>query len=182
MGFALRNDDALAVAPQEPCQERRSGALGSDDQPSKPPGVILPDPKMGAEVSAKADRAANVVLVEDDPAVRQVAAMILDFLGYGVVEFDDPSAALTYLAQDATVALLFTDVRLPGEMCGTSLALEARRLRPDLAILLTTGNISEVAPHVMRRLPGAEMLLKPYGRSRLQRMVASATARAGTSS
>ncbi len=177
MAFALRNDDAIAGA----AHDLRPGAPAPDGQPSNPSAKVPPDPMTGTDVSAEAGRGASVVLVEDDPAVRQVAAMILDFLGYRVVEFDDSSSALAYLAQDATVALLFTDIRLPGKMRGTDLAIEARRLRPDLPILLTTGNISEVAPHVMRRLPGAEMLLKPYGRSRLQRMVASAIARAGTS-
>jgi CheY-like chemotaxis protein len=118
-----------------------------------------------------------VLLVEDDEAVRQVAVLILDLLGYEVVEFAEATAARDYLAGDGPVSVLFSDIRLPGSMIGTDLALEARRLRPDLPILLTTGNAGDLTPHVLRRLPGVEVLLKPYGRARLQRMLAAAIAR-----
>ena len=123
------------------------------------------------------DRRPIVLLVEDDEAVRQVAVLILDLLGYAVVEFAEAEAARDYLAGGAEVSVLFTDVRLPGAMNGTDLALESRLLRPDLPILLTTGNVGDIAPHFLRRLPGTEVLLKPYGRARLERMLAAAIAR-----
>jgi CheY-like chemotaxis protein len=123
------------------------------------------------------DRREVVLLVEDEAAVREVAMLILDMLGYDVIEFGEATAARDLLAGDTQVSVLFTDIRMAGPMNGTDLALEARRLRPDLPILLTTGNTGDIAPHVLRRLPGVEVLTKPYGRARLQRILAAAIAR-----
>ncbi len=118
-----------------------------------------------------------VLLVEDNEAVRQVAVLLLDLLGYTTVEFAAAAPAREYLAADGEAVVLFTDIRMPDGMSGVDLALEARRLRPDLPILLTTGNISDVPASALRRLPGTEVLLKPYGRNRLQRMLTAAIAR-----
>lgn len=129
------------------------------------------------DTSNAPDRRAIVLLVEDDDAVRQVAVLILDLLGYATVEFAAAAPARDYLASGGEAAVLFTDIRLPGGMSGIELALEVRQIRPGLPVLLTTGNVADVPSNALRRLPGTEVLLKPYGRARLQRMLAAAIAR-----
>ncbi len=171
MAVALRKDGALTFEASDLFEGAACEAGAAATKPSCPADDVA------EERSIDPARRETVVLVEDDAAVRQVAAMILDLLGYRVVEFSSAAPALGYLSTGPSVALLFTDIRLPGDMCGTDLALEVRRLRPDLPILLTTGNVSDVAPHVLRRLPGTEILLKPYGRSRLQRLVTASLVR-----
>ena len=59
-------------------------------------------------------------------------------LGYTVVDAPDGAAALRLLEGDPTITLLFTDVALPG-LNGRQLADDARRLRPDVRVVFTSG-------------------------------------------
>jgi CheY-like chemotaxis protein len=59
--------------------------------------------------------------------------------GYRVLEASNGIAALELLEAEKDVRLLFTDVGLPGGLNGRQLADEARRRRPDLLVLFTTG-------------------------------------------
>jgi CheY-like chemotaxis protein len=81
----------------------------------------------------------SILLVEDNASLRQVGALQLEALGYHVHEAENARAALTILAGDASVDLLFTDVVMPGGMDGIELAQRAVELRPKLKVLLTSG-------------------------------------------
>ncbi len=81
----------------------------------------------------------TVLLVEDDPRVRQVSRRRLKELGYAVLEAENGPAALKVLDDGAPIDLLFTDIVMPGGMTGVDLAHEARRRRPGLKILFTSG-------------------------------------------
>jgi two-component system, cell cycle sensor histidine kinase and response regulator CckA len=82
---------------------------------------------------------ATVLLVEDDPAVRQVTRAVLEIGGYRVLEADGPAAA-EHIASNLETAidLLLTDVVMPG-MNGADLARRLRQLRPELVALFMTG-------------------------------------------
>jgi CheY-like chemotaxis protein len=80
----------------------------------------------------------TVLVVEDDEKVRENTTAMLAELGYRVLEAGDSEAALALLREHADVALMFTDIGLPGRN-GRELAAEARRLRPALRVLFTTG-------------------------------------------
>ncbi len=80
-----------------------------------------------------------VLVVEDDPNLRDLAVRMIESLGYRVREAADAKSALEILAEAADIDLLFTDIMLPGGMSGAELAREARRVRGDLAIVLTSG-------------------------------------------
>ena len=71
-------------------------------------------------------------------------------------------AALELLEAEKDVRLLFTDVRLPGGLNGRQLADEARRCRPDLLVLFTTGYTRNAIIHQERLDPGAELIGKPF--------------------
>ncbi len=88
-----------------------------------------------------------------------VTRRTLSALGYKVVPATDARSALAILASDAVVDLLFTDVVMPGGMNGPELAEAARRLRPGLRVLFTTG-------YTETSVEGADrqVLRKPYGR------------------
>ncbi|SCW81666.1 hypothetical protein SAMN02927900_05270 [Rhizobium mongolense subsp. loessense] len=81
----------------------------------------------------------TVLVVEDDARVRRVAVARLSSMGYKVIEASNARAALEVLAEDPTIALLFTDIVMPGGMTGDELAKEARVVRSDLKILFTSG-------------------------------------------
>lgn len=81
----------------------------------------------------------KILVVEDDARVRRVAVARLDDLGYRVVEAANAAEALEQLERHKDIALLFTDVVMPGGMAGDELAQHARREMPDLKVLLTSG-------------------------------------------
>ncbi len=114
--------------------------------------------------TSTADGAANevVLVVEDDADVRANTAMMVQELGYGVVEAPDGEAALRALERQPSVRLLFTDVGLPGGLDGRQLADKARQLRPDLPVLFTSGYARNAIVHHGRLDPGIEMIGKPF--------------------
>ncbi|HWL20537.1 MAG TPA: MASE4 domain-containing protein [Bradyrhizobium sp.] len=87
-------------------------------------------------------RAANdevVLVVDDDSDVLEIAVRTLRQLGYRTLTAQDAREALNRLRMTDRIDILFSDVIMPGGMNGAQLALEARRLRPDLKVLLTSG-------------------------------------------
>ncbi len=118
-------------------------------------------------VSPPADlRHGTVLVVEDDPDVRAHSANLLRELGYDVLEAEDGAAALSILQAGPAIDLLFTDVGLPG-MNGRELAERARRLRPHLKVLFTSGYAQEALVHGGRLDAGVELLAKPFSITRL---------------
>ena len=123
---------------------------GADAQDELPQGTI-PDGH-GKE---------TVLVVEDDNAVREHSSEILRELGYRVIEAHDGISALKMIEQYAGIDLLFTDVGLPG-INGRELAEEARKRRPGLKILFTTGYARNAIVHHGRLDADVEMIGKPF--------------------
>ena len=116
----------------------------------------------------------TILLVEDDAAVRHFAAAALRSFGYHVIETADGPSALAVVEQSSDIDLLFTDVVMPGGMNGPALAQAARRLRPALLVLYTSGYTDNAIVHHGRLDPGAHLLGKPYRRSELDRAIRAA--------
>ncbi|CAL93311.1 PAS-domain containing protein [Azoarcus olearius] len=106
-------------------------------QPAPPPS-----PESAPAAAAPQLRSGPVLLVEDEPAVRQVIRMQLTALGYPVIEAENGVEALSLLENVEDIAILVSDTVMPGGIGGRELAARARRLRPDLPILLITGYAS----------------------------------------
>ncbi|UYN95357.1 MAG: response regulator [Enhydrobacter sp.] len=109
----------------------------------------------------------HVLVVEDDALVREHATSLLRDLGYRVTAVEAGQPALEALRGHADIALLFTDIVMPGGMNGRELADAARRLRPGLAVLFTSGYTENAIVHHGRVDTGAELLGKPYRRHEL---------------
>jgi len=124
---------------------------------------------LAAARSAAAAGAATVLIVEDDDAVRETAREALAALGYRTPVASDAAGALGILRRGEPVDLLFSDIVMPGGMSGVELAREARRLRPELKVLLTTG----YAAAESRRRDGFAVLSKPYRQSELAERIAA---------
>ncbi|HEV2673768.1 MAG TPA: ATP-binding protein [Aliidongia sp.] len=103
-----------------------------------------------------------ILLVEDDENVREIGLEMLRGLGYRVIEAEDGRAALRLLEGEPRVRLLFTDIGLPGDMTGWQLAEEARRRRPELPVLLTTGYAPDLVAHQGRLDRGVDLIGKPF--------------------
>jgi len=86
------------------------------------------------------------LIVEDDPDLRDLAAALLEETDLDVVEVESADAALAYLQErGGEVAMMFADVRLPGEMDGVQLAKAACTLWPTIRIVLTSGDPGAVS-------------------------------------
>jgi PAS domain S-box-containing protein len=119
-------------------------------------------PKPDADLSA--GRGQRVLVVEDEPDVRNIAATFLRSLRYQVHDVATAEDALQCIADDPGIALLFSDVMLGPGMNGKALAVAARQLRPGLPVLLTSGYEDQVS---VRGAESFELLRKPYLREHL---------------
>src|SRR5580658_619975 len=78
-----------------------------------------------------------VLVVDDDPDVRDVVTQTLEREGMTVVDASTGAEALRILAGDPTIDILLTDIMMPG-ITGITLAERAAALRPDLKIVFTS--------------------------------------------
>ena len=102
-----------------------------------------------------------ILVVEDEPAVRQLSVDALTELGYRVVEADGAAAGLRLLDAHPEIMLLFTDIVMP-DVNGAKLAEEARRRRPRLKVLFTTGYTRNAVVHNGMLDPGVDLIGKPF--------------------
>ncbi len=102
-----------------------------------------------------------VLVVEDEPAVREFSVQVLTDLGYRVIEADCADAALRLLEAHTDIVLLFTDVVMPG-LNGRQLANRACAARPDLKVLFTTGYSRNAVVHNGVLDPGVHLIGKPF--------------------
>ena len=112
-----------------------------------------------------------ILLVEDDEDVSRFVIEALGEVGYRVEHAGTAADALAILKRNPQVALLFTDVVLPGGMNGRELANEAAKMRPDLPVLFATGYTRNAIIHHGRLDANVELLLKPFTTEGLTRKV-----------
>jgi PAS domain S-box-containing protein len=115
----------------------------------------------------------SVLVTEDDPDVLTIAAETLRTLGYEVHTATNATEALAILKQETAIDILFTDIVMPQGMNGIALAREARRLRPDIRVLLASGYSRE-------RMDATEdmaFIAKPYQMADLARLLETIKAR-----
>ena len=102
------------------------------------------------------------LLVDDDAAVRRVVRRSLLELGYAVLEADDGTEALQLLRHTPGIALVLTDVSMPGPVDGVAVAQAARSAAGGGtavgAVVLMSGN----APDPIEHPPGVPLLTKPF--------------------
>ncbi len=112
--------------------------------------------------AAAAGGSETLLIVEDNDMVRRLAVRILTGKGYRVLEAGDGAEALrVYAAQPAGVALVMTDVILPG-MSGKQLADKLRQSQPGLRIIYTSGYTENTIVHHGVVDAGVQFLPKPY--------------------
>ncbi len=113
----------------------------------------------------------TILVVEDRHDVAEMARAILGDLGYTVIVANDGHAGLAALKERTDIALLFTDILLPGGMNGVEVAREARRRDSHLKVLLTTGYAEASIERTDAGGREFDVLNKPYGRLDLARKV-----------
>jgi DNA-binding response OmpR family regulator len=117
---------------------------------------------------ATSDAPVTILLVEDEPAIRQLMAMSLEHAGYRVIQAKNGSEALTLFGP--TVDLLLTDLRMP-YVSGETLVSELRARRHSLKILAFSAASTDMLD------PDVPFLSKPFSRDDLLKAVRAALER-----
>jgi PAS domain S-box-containing protein len=134
------------LSRRQPVRDERATARPPEAAPAPPP-----------------DRALRVLLVEDDPDLREVSQQMLEILGCEVRTAASAEQAQEVLGQ-ARFDLLLTDYSLPGRN-GAELAKHARTVQPGLVVVISSG-YGETAAEA-----GSQVLPKPYGMPELQALL-----------
>jgi CheY-like chemotaxis protein len=113
----------------------------------------------------------TIMVVEDDPLVRNFVVTQLHSLGYKTMTAASGDLALAQLDDGAVFDLLLTDVIMPGGINGRQLADTVNLRRPAVKVLYTSGYTENAIVHHGRLDVGALLLTKPYRRSDLARLV-----------
>jgi signal transduction histidine kinase len=165
-GFAKQSGGHLDIESSVGIGTRVSLYLPRAQQPCDPPAdaTIMDETEM-----VDAGGTETILLVDDNLALTAVTHRHLAALGYRVLSVADARSALAILESGETVHLLFTDIVMPGDLSGPELAVAARRLRPALRVLFTTGYADKYSEDPERRI-----LRKPYDRRGLASAIRTA--------
>lgn len=110
----------------------------------------------------------EVLVVEDEPLVRMVAADAIVDGGIMAWEAGDAHEALKVLDDHPNIGLIFTDVSMPGDMDGLALVAKIADDCPNMALIVTSGHVRVTDDD----LPGQGVFLpKPYHTDRLLNLV-----------
>ena len=112
-----------------------------------------------------------ILVVEDDPLVRNYVIAQLVGLGYRAIAAANAEEALMLIDQGTACDLLFTDVIMSGSKNGRELADAVVQRRPEVKVLYTSGYSQTAIVHNGRLDPGVLLLTKPYRRSDLAQMI-----------
>ena len=122
-------------------------------------------PPSAGEIADRPPR--TVLVVEDNDMVREHVGRQVHALGYRVLVASNGPEALALLQAETAVDLLFSDLVMPGGMDGRQLAEAARRMRPDLRVLLTSGYAERALARADAAAVRFPLLGKPYRMSAL---------------
>jgi CheY-like chemotaxis protein len=157
--------------------EQSGGAFTLDSAPGRGTTACLWLPQQAAAPGEKAPRPARdgllrglrLLVVDDDPLVRDALVAQLEIEGCHVLAQPDAAAALAALKEGAAVDVLVTDLAMPG-LDGRALIGAARRLRPGLPCLLLTGQPEGEEDDTLLSCPGtgpSTVLRKPVSGARI---------------
>ena len=140
--------------------------LPANSEPVKapPPKSALATPVRGGQET--------ILVVEDEPVLRDMAHLILQDCGYRVLEAGCGAEALqVWEGNPGAIDLVLTDMVMPGGMSGRDLVVRLMASHPQLKIIFTSGyNVEESNTDFFRR-GGAVFLQKPYSRVDLAQAV-----------
>ena len=130
--------------------------LGDDEQPEATQASASTAMPAEPLMSSK-----TVLLVEDEPLIRELICEVLSELGFAVLLAPDGLAGLEWLQSEKPIDLLITDIGLPG-MDGRELAERGSASRPGLKVLLITGYAKNATLATGFMGPGMELMTKPF--------------------
>ncbi len=164
--------------------KQSGGQIHADSEPGAGTciSLFLPFDTSGAVVAPRklpglappVGKGEKILVVEDSPSVREVAAAQLAALGYKVRRAGSGQEALDILRAESDIALLFTDIMMPDGISGPELASMAKQGRRDLRILFTSGQADRMLLQAAGIPPDCPVLAKPYDRETLAARIRAA--------
>jgi PAS domain S-box-containing protein len=119
----------------------------------------------------------TILVVEDQPEVRELLVHSLGYLGYEVLSAATGEEAVgVWERQGERIRLVLTDMVMPGGMTGLELITRLRGDRPDLRVILSSGYSADLLKEGTRERAGVQFLAKPYGTAALAEAVRSCLA------
>ena len=117
----------------------------------------------------------TILVVEDEPGVRDVAVQMLKFTGFAVIEAIDAKSGLEQFTQNPDIDLVFSDVIMPGGTSGIEMAKEMLAQKPNSLILLATG-YSDKAEALVSKASQSDniaVVAKPYDINKIPKLIAA---------
>jgi len=157
--------------------QQSGGQVSISSEPDRGTTVYLYLPRSDEEVASRrgeepaqiplAQNSEIVLVVEDNPEVRELTLQRVEGLGYVALEAENATAAIRILESGEAVDLIFSDIVMAGGMSGYELASWVRAHAPKVKALLTTGYAAEEAKHNEGGAEAFRVLRKPYTRAEL---------------
>jgi PAS domain S-box-containing protein len=120
-------------------------------------------------------RGETILLVEDEPAVREMGTAALSRHGYLLLTANNGAEALdVWATHKGKISLLLTDLIMPGGMSGLELARQILRRDPGVRVIYTSGYSAEIAGRDLPMKAGVNYLAKPYELNTLLQTVRTA--------
>lgn len=160
--------DAIEVESRAVIERHGRSAASDAGIASRPRTVALAD---AAPAGDQPPAKMPVLIVEDEPGIREFITRALMRGGREAVAVVGPLAALTALGNRPAIRLMLVDVVMP-EMDGYDLAIEARKIAPDIRVVF----MSAFAPDPLRHPSGDGFLSKPFTNEALITIVDKALA------
>ena len=166
-GPKLGSDPPLGIAGLLRPFENLGGTVSWDLADPAQPRLVFECPSSSQPAPASAASSKTVLVVEDEPSIRQLIVKSLERHGYGVLQAACPIEALTLTAQHTSQPdLLVTDLMVPG-MDGRTFAARLREKWPALPVLYVSGFTGdpELTAQLSRGVlpPNTRFLAKPFG-------------------
>lgn len=142
-----------------------------------PRADATPEPLPAAAASEPlplSENAETVLVVEDNPEVRELTLQRVEGLGYVVQEAEDGPSAVRLLQTGEQVDVILSDIMMTGGMSGYDLARWVKAEMPHVRVVLTTGYAAEETHQDPRGLVDAPILRKPYARADLAKTLHAA--------
>ncbi len=137
-----------------------------------------PTPARPVDTEVRRGAGELVLVVEDQPSVRELCVQILESLGYATVETVDAAAAVEAIGSRRDIAAVLSDIGLPGEMTGLELAQWIRSQESPPPVLLMSG-YAEFEGGQGQLPDGVRFLPKPFKRTELADAIAESLSVAG---
>jgi CheY-like chemotaxis protein len=124
----------------------------------------------------------TILVVEDEPGVRDIAVQMLKFTGFDVIEAVDAASGLQRFKENPQIDLVFTDVIMPGGTSGIEMSKEMLVQNPHTLILLATGysDKAEALRDKAAHSANIAVVAKPYDINIIPDLISSMISNAST--